>query len=415
MATRRQTQGLTTTVVDIQDIYDAFGGGDMDPYAIREFLRVAKENWQGGPRYVLLLGDGNADYRSATTYGSGTIPPMLVRTDRGVYASDMLLGDTDGDGRAEIAIGRVPAHTVEEANAFVQRVVAYESGGLDAFARHALMVSGINREIDFTELVDSLVGQLDERVTTERVNRAALSLSEARTQLIDAINDGSFWFHYQGHGASNQLDDDGLLTLADARSLTNTNALTIFTGMSCSTARFEVPGLDSISELLLNGSPGGAIALYGPSGAGRTFESGNMAEAFQRGLLTGDNLQHGRIGDVVVGLWDETNGANASSVQLAVYLLLGDPATVLPDRSALVTPPDIIDPPEDDAGVAMTPIDAGRRVDAGREQPPVEPPTGGMGGGACSAGPTSNGTTAGLLLLVALAWASRRARRRQPR
>ncbi len=370
LATRRQTQGLTTAVVDVQDIYDAFGHGDHNPYAIREFFRVAHENWSTAPRYALLLGDGNIDYRGAGVHGSGSIPPMLVRTDRGAFASDMLLGDTNGDGRPEVAIGRVPAHTVAEADAFVQRVVTYESGDLDAFTRHALLVSGTNRGDNFTRYVDTLAGQLDERVNAERLDRAALTLADARTQLLGAINDGSFWFHYQGHGASNQLDDDGLLTLADLPGLTNSNALTIFTGMSCSTSRFEIPGFDSISELMLTGSPGGAIALYGPSGPGYSYHSGNLAEAFQRHLLTGDNLAEGRMGDVVMGLWERgANGANTSREQLSIYLLLGDPATVLPDRTELAPPPVVVDPPEEDAGVTVPVMDGGGvvRVDAGRD------------------------------------------------
>jgi len=229
-------------VVDVQDIYDAFGAGAHNPYAIREFLRVAQANWTTAPRYVLLLGDGNYDYRGARPTGSGTIPPMLVRTDRGVYASDLALGDTDGDGRPNLAIGRVPAHTALEANAFVQRVVTYESAGLDAFERHALLVSGNNRGANFSGYVNTFESQLDSRVNAERIDRGQLSLADARSLLIDGINTGSFWFHYHGHGASNQLDDDGLLTLADVTGLTNTNALTIFTGMSCSTARFEARG-----------------------------------------------------------------------------------------------------------------------------------------------------------------------------
>jgi hypothetical protein len=421
LATRRQTQGLTTAVVDVQDIYDAFGHGEHNPYAIQEFLRVARENWGTAPRYALLLGDGNYDYRGVRATGSGTIPPMLIRTDRGVYASDMLLGDTDADGRADVAIGRVPAHTAVEAEAFVQRVVTYESGDLDAFARHALLVSGTNRGEDFTRYVDTLAGQLDERVNAERIDRAALTLADARTQLIGAINDGSFWFHYQGHGASNQLDDDGLLTLADVAGLTNSNALTIFTGMSCSTSRFEVPGMDSISELMLSGSPGGAIALYGPSGPGYSYESGNIAEAFQRQLLTGDNLAQGRMGDVVLGLWAQQGGANASRDQMAIYLLLGDPATVLPDRTDLAPLP-VVDPPDQDGGVTMPALDGGRtdagRDDAGRPIPPgpgpVTPPGGALGGGSCTVSAASDADTMGglVLLLGLLAGLGRRARRR---
>ncbi|MBK8591654.1 MAG: hypothetical protein IPN77_21540, partial [Sandaracinaceae bacterium] len=425
LATRRQTQGLTTAVVDVQDIYDAFGHGDHNPYAIREFFRVAHENWSTAPRYALLLGDGNIDYRGAGVHGSGRIPPMLVRTDRGLYASDMSLGDTNGDGRPEVAIGRVPAHTVAEADAFVQRVVTYESGDLDAFTRHALLVSGTNRGEDFTRYVDTLAGQLDERVNAERLDRAALTLADARAQLLGAINDGSFWFHYHGHGASNQLDDDGLLTLADVPGLTNSNALTIFTGMSCSTSRFEIPGFDSISELMLTGSPGGAIALYGPSGPGYSYHSGNLAEAFQRHLLTGDNLAQGRIGDVVMGLWEPgANGARTSREQLSIYLLLGDPATVLPDRTGWPRPP-VVDPPDQDGGVTEPMVDAGGvvRVDAGRDDAgrpivpgpgPVTPPGGPLGGGACTVSVTSGSdTTGGLVLLLGLlAGLGRRARRR---
>jgi hypothetical protein len=418
LATRRQTQGLTTAVVDVQDIYDAFGHGEHDPNAIREFLRVASGSWSSAPRYVLLLGDGNYDYRGVRATGSGAIPPLMLQTAHGIYASDMMLGDTDGNGRADIAIGRVPAHTAQEADAFVQRVVTYESGNLDAFTRDALLVSGINRGEDYTGYVNRLASQLDERVNAERINRGALTLDEARTQLLAGVNEGSFWFHYQGHGASTQLDDDGLLTMADVAGLSNSNALTIFTGMSCSTSRFEVPGMDSISELMLNGSPGGAIALYGPSGPGYSYHSGNMAEAFQRHLLTGDHLVDARMGDVVMGLWlhQSQGGANTSSEQLAIYLLLGDPATKLPDRSRLAPPPVVVVDPPVDGGTSEPEVDAGGmvRVDLGTEPPVVTPPGGGIGGGACAVSVgNGNSATGGLVLLLGLtAWVGRRARRR---
>jgi MYXO-CTERM domain-containing protein len=418
LVARRQTQGLTAAVVDVQDIYDAYGAGEHNPYAIREFLRVAQANWSTAPRYVLLLGDGNMDYRGVLPSGSGTIPPMMVRTDTGLYASDVSLTDTDADGRPNMAIGRVPAHTALEADAFVQRVVAYESGDLDAFERHALLVSGINRGADFTGYVNTLEGQLDSRVNAERIDRGQLTLADARTLLVDGINSGSFWFHYHGHGAMTQLDDDGLLTVSDVAALTNSNALTIMTGMSCSTARFEFPGIDSISELLMSGSPGGAIALFGASGAGRSHESGNIAEAFQRGLLTGNNLTHGRIGDVVHGLYDANTGAAATTEQLSVYLLLGDPATILPDRSRLAPPPVVVDPPEEDGGVTVPVRDGGGvvipGVDSGRPIDPVTPPTGGLGGGSCSVSVANDthGTSGGILFLLGLVtWAGRRARR----
>ncbi len=125
------------------------------------------------------------------------------------------------------------------------------------------------------------------------------------------------------------------------------------------------------------------------------------------------------MGDVVMGLWAAgPDGANASSEQLAIYLLLGDPATVLPDRTDLAPPPVVVDPPEEDGGVTVPGTDSGRpRVDNGtdRPEPPVvTPPGGALGGGACavSVGTTENTTSGLLLLLAVVTWVGRRARRR---
>ena len=51
----RSQQGLRTKVVDVENIYDAFNHGILNPNAIREFLKYAYYNWQPpAPTYVLL-------------------------------------------------------------------------------------------------------------------------------------------------------------------------------------------------------------------------------------------------------------------------------------------------------------------------------------------------------------------------
>lgn len=174
--------------------------------------------------------------------------------------------------------------------------------------------------------------------------------------------------------------------------------------------------MDSISELMLSNASGGAIALYGPSGPGYTYESSNLAESFQRHLLTGNNLVDGRMGDVVLGLWAANGGANAGYEQLSIYLLLGDPATKLPDRSRLAPPP-VVDPTVD-GGTTEPTVDGGGRVDVGGRPTdptdPVIPPGGALGGGACTVGVTSDthGLGGALLLLGLVVGLGRRSRRR---
>ena len=62
---RQSVYGLATRIVRISDVYNQFSYGLMDVVAIRDFLKYAYQNWQApAPSYVVLLGDGNYDYRN---------------------------------------------------------------------------------------------------------------------------------------------------------------------------------------------------------------------------------------------------------------------------------------------------------------------------------------------------------------
>lgn len=52
-------------VVNVQQIYDEFSFGFLDPKALQEFIKYAFENWQSpAPSYIVLLGDMSHDYRA---------------------------------------------------------------------------------------------------------------------------------------------------------------------------------------------------------------------------------------------------------------------------------------------------------------------------------------------------------------
>ena len=90
LASHRRSQGLTVAVVDIQDIYDEFGTGQLDPRAIRSFVDYAYHNWRSpAPAYVLLLGDGHYDYRMLTgfTMKPNFVPPYYTCADPNVCES----------------------------------------------------------------------------------------------------------------------------------------------------------------------------------------------------------------------------------------------------------------------------------------------------------------------------------------
>lgn len=84
-----------------------------DTGSIRSFIRNAYFNWPVPPEYVLLIGDG-------ATLAAG------IYRDGEYFGSDNLYGDMTGDLRAELPVGRLPAHSAAELDVMVAKMLAYE-------------------------------------------------------------------------------------------------------------------------------------------------------------------------------------------------------------------------------------------------------------------------------------------------
>ena len=125
----RESKGLLSEIVSVDDVYDSFNHGIRDPRAIQNFLSYAYRNWSRHPRYVLLVGDGSLDYRNDLGFNDSLIPAFPVVVNSGLYASDFLFGDPTGTGQVKIAVGRLPVNTVTNVNSYVQKMISYETGG----------------------------------------------------------------------------------------------------------------------------------------------------------------------------------------------------------------------------------------------------------------------------------------------
>ena len=120
----RDAQGISTTVADVQNVYDEFAYGAHGPEAVRAFLQRAKTSWTKAPRYVVLLGDSSFDPRNYMGMGNyDLVPTKLVATAYLKTASDDWFADFTDTGLAQLAIGRIPVRTSEEADAVVGKLV----------------------------------------------------------------------------------------------------------------------------------------------------------------------------------------------------------------------------------------------------------------------------------------------------
>ncbi|RMF62720.1 MAG: hypothetical protein D6743_11815, partial [Calditrichaeota bacterium] len=143
---------LSTEVVKIDDVYDNFSGGLMDPVAIRDFLKWAYDHWNPRPLYVLLFGDGDYDYKNLVSKSDKNwIPPF--QTDELATSTELrqlVSRATDswytylvGNDRVmDLAIGRINAQTPEEAKNAVDKVIAYETQPLRGNWRNTITIVG---------------------------------------------------------------------------------------------------------------------------------------------------------------------------------------------------------------------------------------------------------------------------------
>ena len=319
LVTLRKKQGLSVSLVDIEDVYDEFSFGQKSPYAIRDFLSYAELVWKKKPRFVLFAGDASFDPKNYLGFGdSDLVPTRLIDTDLMETSSDDWLSDFNGDGIADIATGRLPARTVEELSRMVGKIVSYEQA---APSDEALLVADANEGFDFEQASTDLMSLIPTNLRITQVNRGRLDPEMARSSLFEAVYRKQFLVNYAGHGSVNQWRGN-LLTNDDALALRNDH-LPMFVMMTCLNGYFQDPVLDSLGESLLKAERGGAVAVWASSGMTLPTDQTLLNQELYR--LMFNRGQTMTIGEAVI----RAKAASSDSDVRRTWILLGDPAMKL--------------------------------------------------------------------------------------
>lgn len=336
LADLRRSQGLEALVVDLDQVMDDFNAGMPSPHALRTFLSWAHLNWELPPRYVALAGEGTLDYRNLLGYGDNLVPPLMIQSAGGIFPSDNRLGDVNGDGLPEMAVGRVPVLSAAELDAYTAKIAAYESDPAPDWAGNVMMLADApDQGADFTADSERIAGQVPAPYAVERLHLATTPLAAARGQLIAGLHRGTAFINYMGHGGLDRLSGNGLLSSGDVPGLANGSRLPVLTAMTCTVNRFAVPGVPALGEVLVKSPSGGAAAVWGPSGLSDNGEARLLAERFYQSAGSGDE----RLGDRVLRAIAEFRSLGGDPNLPRIYDLLGDPALKVPvPPSASSTP-----------------------------------------------------------------------------
>ncbi len=258
----RKSQGLSTSIVNIEDIYDEFSFGQKNPQAVKDFLYYANTNWQRPVKYVLFFGDSSFDPKNYLGRGDfDLVPTKLVDSLFLESATDDWFADFNEDSISDIAVGRLPACNQAEADTMVGKILAYEKA---APSKEVLMVSDINDVYDFEGENQDLVSLLPPESNVTFVKRSQMSDSQARTAIMENFNRGPRIVNYAGHGSVN-LWRGNLFSNTDAMNLHNMEGLPMVITMNCLNGYFQDPVMQGLSESLLKAPQGGAVAAWGSS------------------------------------------------------------------------------------------------------------------------------------------------------
>lgn len=350
LARYRASQGLSTEVVDVQDVYDFFNGGSPSADALSRFVREWYRRAELKPRYITIIGDGTYDVRNRLGHGDNLIAPPLLESDAGRFGSDTGLGDVTGEAGYEIAVGRIPAQTSEDLDRYIDKLKRFEASDNHPGSDRAFVVAdNPDQGGDFRRSLADALGAFSPGFFAEGVAIEAGDATSARDRLFAALDDGARYLHFIGHGGLLGLAEEGVLTREDVGSFDNAESPAVLLAAACLLGRFDFPGSRSVSEELLLKGESGAAAVYASAG----LESNASSTALMRlvGRILGER-KHRRLGAVLAEASMLAAAEGIGTPVLELHTLQGDPALLLEAegsewRSAL--PPDSDRFPETDS------------------------------------------------------------------
>jgi hypothetical protein len=347
----RSSQGLVVASVDIEDVYDEFSYGLLDPEAIRTFL--------GGlvplPDYVLLVGDGTIDYPNHLGNGwhnfvpafAADVDPWLVET---VSDHQLALVGDDALPLPDLHIGRLPVASIEQTQAVVAKIINYEKapafgtwsqqvllvadnsdgGGLFAMFSDELYYDSISPELAKGRIY--LVENADELHEYDPAEPTQVEAARAAVQR--GFTAGKLVINYMGHSSYSQWAIERLLHRDDTVDLQNDGRLPVVLSLTCYTGAFQHPPYAPLDERLILEPNGGAVAAWGSTGEGVLLGHRYLAQGFHEAMADSDTITLGAA--IYSGQAALYNRSIASSLFLLdTYVLLGDPAMRLgPDPAA---------------------------------------------------------------------------------
>ncbi|MGE5394216.1 MAG: type IX secretion system sortase PorU [Candidatus Saccharibacteria bacterium] len=361
----RASDGMNVQVVTPELIYNEFSGGLPDPAGIRNYFRMfynrTRQSGTNGLKYVLLMGDGSYDNRNLMGKNFNLLP--TYQSDESLsetlsYVTDdffVFLDENEGgsSGIIDLGIGRIPARTVEEAQAVVNKIKSYhQKESLGSWRNNLTFIADDGNiadqfssiHMEAAEGLTILVNNKYPEFFTDKIyfdaykkitSAGGEKYPDVTAAILDRIKRGTLILNYTGHANERNLADENVMDIGIINSLTNSKRLPIFVTATCEFSRFDADETSAGERFLLN-PDGGGIGLF--STTRLVYSSGNETlnqKFFQYVFEKDTNGNNLRLGEVM----RLAKAAAHTGTNQLNFTLLSDPALMLaePENKVITT------------------------------------------------------------------------------
>ena len=328
-------------------IYNEFSCGAQDVTAIRDYCRMLYHDARP-LRYLLLFGDASFDYRNRN--GVATFVPTyetLSATDiHTSYVTDdyyCFMDENEGDlsrSVPDIASGRFPVSTVEQAEQAVTKVERYLAMDESTMQPWRNVITFMcddgqgNEFFDHSEQYASLIRQTGgQQLVVDKIYLDAFPQESTPSgQLAPGVNaalnnrmdKGTLILNYVGHGGEVQLAEERILQRADVSSWRNGPRYPLMITGTCEFSRYDDHERTSLGEYAFLNQYGGMIAMFTTSRVTYGSYNKRFISAVYNHLFEVEQGQRRRLGDVY------RMAKNRGDLPERNYVFFGDPVLRLP-------------------------------------------------------------------------------------
>ena len=361
-----ERDGVTSVVVDVNEIYNEFSTGRPEPTGIRDFVRMVYQRSGGRLKYLTLFGRASFDFRDLLGAGMNFVPCYETfdnpHHELSFCADDYyaLMDDDEGincSGRVDLGFGRISVSTVEEAETVLRKIRHYD----DKSATHGQWKTDVlffadDEKADYVRYIENypvIMDTIRPALTPKKLycgaypvvhTSSGVSIPGANADLMQALDKGMLAMIYTGHGGVKGLTGDNVFTTSDINALQNYDCMPFVYTATCEFTKYDNPLLVSAGEQMFLNAHGGSVAMF--TACRPTFAPDNdcQSKALMKVLTNRDETGRAlRFGDIVRlaknDLLNYSSQTNPTANKNIRYLFLGDPLLrlAMPQEDIVVT------------------------------------------------------------------------------